>query len=239
MKKYTLIFSLILVSAITACSENKAQESKATKKTNVEEIAEDARAEHYEATKPKNIPAARKQLNQNIEAIGKLLATKDFGPEQLEEIHEVSYSLEAAVDKLGEKQNIDKLDEAVQALHFASENQEEEITRKWFDSLKNARDDFNSNPLQKAESKTEYIIAIKDHKFIPTEIRIPAGKKVKLIVDNQDPTPEEFESHDMSREKIIGGNRKATIFIGPLDPGKYHFFGEFNMDTANGYVIAE
>ena len=35
------------------------------------------------------------------------------------------------------------------------------------------------------------------------------------------------------------GNSKATIFVGPLEPGKYHYFGEFNMDSANGYIVAE
>lgn len=87
--------------------------------------------------------------------------------------------------------------------------------------------------------KDFYEVVIKDHKFMPEEIIVPAGEKIKLIVKNEDPTPEEFESHDMNREKIISGNSKATIFIGPLKPGKYHFFGEFNMDTANGYVIAK
>lgn len=87
--------------------------------------------------------------------------------------------------------------------------------------------------------KPTYEIIIKDHRFSPEEITVPAGQKIKLKVHNQDPTPEEFESHDMSREKIISGNSKATIFVGPLEPGRYHFFGEFNLDTANGYIIAE
>lgn len=85
----------------------------------------------------------------------------------------------------------------------------------------------------------EYEIIIKDHKFEPAELTVPSGQKIKLRVHNQDPTPEEFESHDFSREKIINGNSKAIIFVGPLEPGKYHYFGEFNMDTANGYIIAE
>jgi hypothetical protein len=29
------------------------------------------------------------------------------------------------------------------------------------------------------------------------------------------------------------------IYIGPLKPGKYPFFGEFNQATARGVVIAE
>lgn len=82
-------------------------------------------------------------------------------------------------------------------------------------------------------------LVIKDHHFTPAEIKVPAGKKIKLIVDNQDPTPEEFESHEMNREKIIAGHSKATIYIGPLKPGRYPFFGEFNEKTAQGVVIAE
>ncbi len=85
----------------------------------------------------------------------------------------------------------------------------------------------------------EFTIIIKDHKFSPEVLEVPAGRKIKLIVDNQDPTPEEFESHDLAREKIIGGNRKGKVFIGPLEPGEYSYFGEFNMDTAQGVIIAK
>lgn len=90
-----------------------------------------------------------------------------------------------------------------------------------------------------AEEKPEFDIIIKDHVITPHELTVPAGQKIKLRVHNQDPTPEEFESHDMAREKIINGNSKATIFVGPLEPGRYHYFGEFNLDTANAYIIAE
>jgi hypothetical protein len=82
-------------------------------------------------------------------------------------------------------------------------------------------------------------IKIKDHLFYPAEVRVPAGRKIKLLVINQDTTPEEFESYQLNREKVILGNSKAVIFIGPLKPGEYPFFGEFNMSTALGTVIAE
>ena len=85
----------------------------------------------------------------------------------------------------------------------------------------------------------EITLVIKDHKFSPAEVRIPAGKKVKLIIDNQDATPEEFESHELNREKIIPAKSKGTVYIGPLKAGKYPFFGEFNQATARGVVIAE
>lgn len=85
----------------------------------------------------------------------------------------------------------------------------------------------------------EITLTIKDHKFSPAEVRVPAGKKVKLIIDNQDATPEEFESHELNREKIIPAKSKGTVFIGPLKAGKYPFVGEFNQATARGIVIAE
>ncbi|MEO8717027.1 MAG: cupredoxin domain-containing protein [Burkholderiales bacterium] len=85
----------------------------------------------------------------------------------------------------------------------------------------------------------EFKLVIKDHRFTPAELRVPANKKVKLIVANEDPTPEEFESHSMNREKVIPGRTSATIFIGPLRPGRYPFEGEFNAASAKGVVIAE
>lgn len=91
-----------------------------------------------------------------------------------------------------------------------------------------------------ASAKTPvFEIEIRDHLFQPEELRIPANTKIKLIVYNRDSTPEEFESYELNREKVIMGGRKANIFIGPLAPGTYPFFGEFNPKTAQGRVIAE
>ena len=85
----------------------------------------------------------------------------------------------------------------------------------------------------------EFALTIKDHRFDPTVVRIPAEMKVKLVITNLDTTPEEFESHDLNREKVIVPGGKVTIFIGPLKPGRYPFFGEFHQDTAQGAAIVE
>jgi len=82
-------------------------------------------------------------------------------------------------------------------------------------------------------------IEIRDHLFYPSEVVIPADTKVKLLVKNLDPTPEEFESYELNREKVIAGNSQAVIFIGPLAPGEYPFFGEFYPKTAQGKVRVE
>lgn len=90
-----------------------------------------------------------------------------------------------------------------------------------------------------AQAAEEFTLKIKDHHFIPETLEIPAGEKVKIIILNEDSTPEEFESYELNREKIIGGNSKGIVFVGPLDAGTYPFFGEFNMDTAKGQIIAK
>ena len=81
-------------------------------------------------------------------------------------------------------------------------------------------------------------LTISDHRFQPEAVTVPAGERVKLVVHNQDATPEEFESHELGREKIIAGHGKAIIYLGPLDAGAYPFFGEFHQATAQGRVIA-
>ena len=81
-----------------------------------------------------------------------------------------------------------------------------------------------------------FTIEIREHLFYPAEFQIPADTKVKLMVINQDSTPEEFESYELNREKVIMGGAKAIIFIGPLKAGRYPFFGEFNPKTAQGTI---
>jgi hypothetical protein len=85
----------------------------------------------------------------------------------------------------------------------------------------------------------EFNLTIRDHRFEPAELRVPAGKKIKLTIDNQDASPEEFESHELNREKVIPAKSKLSIFIGPLKAGKYPYVGEFNQKTANGVIVAE
>ncbi len=85
----------------------------------------------------------------------------------------------------------------------------------------------------------EFKIEIKNHLFYPAEFTVPIDTKIKLRIFNRDPTPEEFESYELNREKVILGNSQTVIFIGPLTPGEYPYFGEFNPKTAQGKIIAK
>lgn len=85
---------------------------------------------------------------------------------------------------------------------------------------------------------SEYRLIIKNHRFEPTSLTVTAGQKFKLVIENQDPTPEEFESHSLNREKIVPAHGRITLYLGPLDSGSYPFFGEFNPATATGNLVA-
>ena len=90
-------------------------------------------------------------------------------------------------------------------------------------------------------AQDEFILTIKDHAFTPKELKIPAGRKVKLHVVNKDATPAEFESKPLAREKVIAGNASVVINLGPLKPGRYPFVEEYHEkdDAAQGTIIVE
>lgn len=85
--------------------------------------------------------------------------------------------------------------------------------------------------------RAEFIVELKDHLFYPAEISIPAHQKVKLIIYNQDDSPEEFDSFALNREKVLFPYKKAVIYIGPLPPGRYNFTGKYHTNNAKGTVI--
>lgn len=241
MKKFLTVLTISVLSAGVSFY------AMAETEVDPKEMSQEARDAHYKASIA-TADEAFKALDEKVAEINGILKNEnELEFLELESIHEISYTLEAAVDKLRDEKaadvaKLDVLDEAVQALHFASEEQQEAQTRAWFAKLEPAAGNIKMDAeiANTAPALKEfYEITIKDHKFSPMELIVPAGQRIKLRVSNQDATPEEFESHDMKREKIIGGNKTATIFVGPLESGKYHYFGEFNMDTANGYIIAK
>ncbi|MBU6141221.1 MAG: cupredoxin domain-containing protein [Proteobacteria bacterium] len=98
---------------------------------------------------------------------------------------------------------------------------------------------FIFNASQALAESGEFLVQIKDHKFEPAEITVPAGQSFKLIVENTDKSLEEFESSDLKKEKLIGAGKKVSIVIGPLKSGEYKFFGDFHQKTAQGKIIAQ
>jgi hypothetical protein len=80
-------------------------------------------------------------------------------------------------------------------------------------------------------------LALQNHQFVPAELAIPANTKVELVISNRQQTPAEFESSSLHREKVVPPGATASVFVGPLDPGKYEFFDDFNSQTRGHLVV--
>lgn len=88
-------------------------------------------------------------------------------------------------------------------------------------------------------SEKSFSLTIRDHRFVPETLQVPAGEAFSLTVVNADPTSEEFESQDFHVEKVVAGGKQITVHVGPLTAGTYGFFGERHQDTALGNLFAE
>jgi hypothetical protein len=90
-----------------------------------------------------------------------------------------------------------------------------------------------------AAEEPVFALTIKDHRYMPAEFEVPANVKIKLLVKNEDSSPEEFESAELHREKVVLGNSEITVFIGPLKPGRYEYIGDFHQESAHGVITAK
>jgi hypothetical protein len=82
-------------------------------------------------------------------------------------------------------------------------------------------------------------VTLKDHRFSPAEIHVPANKSVLLVIKNEDDSADEFDSSSLGVEKVIAGHSSGNVRLRPLAPGRYPFMGEYHSQTAQGVVIAE
>lgn len=82
-------------------------------------------------------------------------------------------------------------------------------------------------------------LVFRQHRFVPDHLEVPAHVKFRILVKNTDDTADEFEGTDLNREKLVTPGQTITVFLGPLDPGTYHFFGDFHQATAQGVLVAK
>jgi len=82
-------------------------------------------------------------------------------------------------------------------------------------------------------------VTLKDHRFTPAEIHVPANQPALIVLANQDGAAEEFDSTALKVEKVVPGHETGNVRIRPLAPGRYPFMGEYHADTARGVVIAD
>jgi hypothetical protein len=80
-------------------------------------------------------------------------------------------------------------------------------------------------------------LAVKDKKFEPAEIKAPANARIVIHITNRDATAMEFESKALKVEKVIAANGEGILRVGPLKPGKYEFFDDFNQANHGTLVV--
>ena len=80
-------------------------------------------------------------------------------------------------------------------------------------------------------------IAIRDHQFVPAEVAVPARVKAELVIRNEQKTPAEFESPSLHREKVVAPGAAVSVFVGPLNPGRYEFYDDFHSTTRGVIVV--
>ncbi len=90
-----------------------------------------------------------------------------------------------------------------------------------------------------ADDLPTFNLLIRDGHFVPAEIVVPANTKFRLLIKNEGPGAEEFESIELRKEKVLAPGASSFLIFQPMKPGAYKFFGEFHPDTAQGRFIAK
>lgn len=96
-----------------------------------------------------------------------------------------------------------------------------------------------SVPCALAEELLTVKLIARDGRFYPDTIQVPAGRRFKLVITNEGPGPEEFESVELKKEKVLAAGATSFLVFAPLKPGAYPFFGEFHPNTAKGRIVAK
>ena len=82
-------------------------------------------------------------------------------------------------------------------------------------------------------------LLIRDGRFVPATLEVPANTKFRLLIKNEGPGAEEFESIELHKEKVLAPGASSFLIFQPIKPGTYKFFGDFHPDTAQGQMVAK
>ncbi|MBL0245237.1 MAG: cupredoxin domain-containing protein [Rhodoferax sp.] len=97
---------------------------------------------------------------------------------------------------------------------------------------------LNSLPAQAQDMPTVNLVIRNGH-FLPAILEVPANTKFRLVIKNEGPGAEEFESVELRKEKVLAPGATSFLIFQPLKPGTYKFFGDFHPETAQGQMVAK
>ena len=90
-----------------------------------------------------------------------------------------------------------------------------------------------------AEELYQVQLTARDGRFYPEVLEVPADRRFKIVIRNEGPGPEEFESENPHREKVLSAGATSFLIFPALKPGVYPFFGEFHPETAKGRIVVK
>jgi hypothetical protein len=97
---------------------------------------------------------------------------------------------------------------------------------------------FDLQAAAAADDLQTYRLVLKDHKFTPAELHVPAAKPFWIVIANNEDAADEFEMGAPTLEKVIQPGAEGRVRVRPLAPGQYDFFDDFHPD-AKGAIVAE
>ncbi len=90
-----------------------------------------------------------------------------------------------------------------------------------------------------AQELPTFEISMKDGRFSPERLEVPAGKRVKLVLKNEGRTPAEFENLSMRVEKVLAPGVTSFVVLHNLRPGEYRFIDEFHPQGGSVTLVAQ
>ncbi|AOE61129.1 cupredoxin domain-containing protein [Pseudomonas corrugata] len=93
--------------------------------------------------------------------------------------------------------------------------------------------------MAQSANDTAIELSVREHKFTPAPLTIPADTKVKITLHNLDSTTAEFISDDFKGGKLVAGGKTASFFIGPLKSGTYEFHDEYHEAASKTQLIVK
>jgi hypothetical protein len=126
MKHLLLIALFAALLTTTAQAEETTAQAEEEVTNQAEDIAE--RPRHHEGLPARTLSQAVYNLSFSNDHLAALLAKRELSDRDLEIIHQLTYTLEIALAKLGEE--IDAMATLVEEVHQGSENQDHERVRE-------------------------------------------------------------------------------------------------------------
>ncbi|CAL79947.1 Conserved hypothetical protein [Bradyrhizobium sp. ORS 278] len=90
-------------------------------------------------------------------------------------------------------------------------------------------------PAGAAETTIE--ISVKDNKFQPAELKVPADTPIVFKIKNLDAAPIEFESDPLQFETIVKPNMEGVVKVKAQKPGRYEFFDDLHQNNKGTLVV--